>query len=239
MLDFSNAPSEQMTGDLIPEKTLSWGIITVRPYNAQEGKILTPSNSNPDNAYLDIEVTLKGGRFDKRKVFEKLHLQNSEKAANQARAQVRAALEVGKGANVQTNPQGYHLQDYMGLDGLQVAIEVGFEKGDPGYKDKNTIKAFLTPNPDAGSSIAAKWDALLRGDEKAMYPVVGSTGSAAAQGNLPLNNASAPATGQAAPSWMTQQGGNPAQGSSTPQTSPSTSSAPTQAAPAKPSWLQS
>ena len=55
--NFGSAPTEQGggSGELIPDGTLAWAIVTVRPYNLDQGLILTPSKSTEGNAYLNKE----------------------------------------------------------------------------------------------------------------------------------------------------------------------------------------
>ena len=74
-MDYSNfggAPTDQggPTGEVIPDGTLAWAIVTVRPHNLDQGHVLTPSKNTEGNAYLDIELTILEGPYARRKIWD-------------------------------------------------------------------------------------------------------------------------------------------------------------------------
>lgn len=167
-LNFADVPQEQ-GGSLIPDGTLAFATVNVRPKALDMGVITFKGQANPENRYLDLEIELTTGPSTGRKVFHKLGVAGSEKWVNMSMAAIRHILEVGKRAGAE-NPGGYMLgvnlpdgdeRMWMELDGLQCAVLVGIEKGRDGYKDKNDIKAFLSPH--AGSSTNKDFAALVGG----------------------------------------------------------------------------
>ena len=197
--DFSNAAPQQDFGT-IPDGTLAFGILNIRPSN---GNMVTQSKSTEGSAYLDIEVTVSEGPFARRKVWEKIGVAGSEKWTNMGRSAIRSILEVGRGAS-QSNMAGYQIADYSALNGLTVAMEIGIEK-EAGYDDKNRVKAFLTPNPE--SSTSKKFAKLLEmkqagyaGQSAAVAtqtPAAPTWGAPAAAAQAP---AATPATNK--PAWL-------------------------------------
>lgn len=168
-MDFSTAPQEQ-GGSLIPENTLAWATVNVRPKASDMGVITFKGKDNPDNRYLDLEIELTSGPATGRKVFHKLGVAGSEKWVTMSMAAIRHVLEVGKRAGPD-NPGGYMLgvnlpdgddRMWMELDGLQCAIEVGVEPAKGDFKAKNSIKAFLSPHPDSPTN--KKFQALVAGE---------------------------------------------------------------------------
>jgi hypothetical protein len=229
MLDYSNAPTEQMGDfDLIPHGTLAWAILKIKPkgpvgqpgFAPDPNDWVTPSRSTEGGAYLDCELTILEGPYNKRKVFEMIGVAGSDAYVNQGRAAIRAILEVGKGANITSNPGGYRINHYGELDGLKVAVKIKVEKGGvknaatgERYPDKNRVAKWLTPNKDSDGY--KDFERLLKGDTapSSAAPSVGSGGGS-----------STPAPTSAAPPWVQQGTGQ----------APTTPAAP---ATAKPSWL--
>lgn len=216
MADYSQAPNQQMGDfDLIPDGTLAWAYFAVRPFNLDQGLIEKESQTTPGNKYLDCELTIAEGEFARKKVWTIIGVAGAEKFVNMGGAQIRAILECGRGAGP-GNPAGYVIDDDFGQfwdenrgAPLRVAVKIGIEKGKDGYKDKNTVKAFLSPNPEASSH--KDYLALMAGQTVAKPA------------------ASKPAAA-AAPSW-----GNPAAAQPTAQPATQPAVART-AAPAKPNW---
>ncbi len=187
--NFSDAPTEQMGSfELIPEGTKAFAIFTIR--EPSPGIAETPSKSNPNNAYLDVELTITHAPYAKRKIFDRIGVragqdEKGQKWVNMGRASIRAILEAGNNAST-TNPTGYQISKFQDLNGLKVAIEIGIEEGTDGYQDKNIVKAYLSPNPDSNTH---KKFLQIQG--------VDNVGQA--------TNAAAPAAQQAAPVQQQQQ----------------------------------
>lgn len=183
--DFSGAPTEQFgSGELIPDGTLAWAILSFKQGSPPDG--ITPSKSNPENAYMDLELTICEGPYAKRKVWDMIGVRGAEGYVNNGRAAIRAILETGRGATT-ANSNAYRIQNLTELAGLKVAIKIRIEKGTGGYSDKNKVAVYLSPNPQ--SSTFKDWTRLLAGNA-----------APAAQAPAP-QQAQAPA-GEARPSWL-------------------------------------
>lgn len=180
--DFSNA-APQNDFDLIPAGTLAFGVLNIRPFGPPEdpNRWETPSQSS-DAQYLDCELTISEGPYNKRKIFTKIGTRGSEKYVNMGRSSIRSILEVGRNAS-QANMAGYQIKNYGDLNGLLVAVEVKVEKGGQ-YKDKNEVQAWLTPNQE--SATHKKFQKLVE-MKQAGYP----------RGN----QATAPTQAAPAPAW--------------------------------------
>jgi hypothetical protein len=192
MQDYSTAePARDF--DLIPAGTLAFGILSIK------GGGETPSKSS-DAAFLDCEITICEGPFNRRKVFTRIGTKGSQAYTDMGRSAIRSILEVGRGAS-SVNAAGYRINEYSDLHGLKIAVEVKIEKGEGSYKDKNEIQAFLTPNTESATS---KKFAKLLADAQGGYQRVAEApkqGNAPAPWGAPSNPAAAAAqqTSQAAP----------------------------------------
>lgn len=216
-MNFGNAPTDQAgLGDLIPDKTLAWAIVTVRPHNMDHGLVLVPSKSS-DGKYVDVELTVLEGPHARRKVWDRIGLAgSSEKWVAQGFAAVRHILEVGREiVGFQPGDPKYTLGQVsqtngdmvlMELDGLRCAIQVGVEKGKDGYPDKNVVRAYLSPNPN--SSTHKTFMKLVAGDTApaVVASVAAPAASAAPSWAAPRTAAPPPAqpapTANARPAWM-------------------------------------
>lgn len=153
--DFGTADTNAKGGsELIPDGTLAWAIVTVRPHNARD--CLTPSQSS-EGKYLDVELTILEGKYARRKVWDKIGLEGSEKWVARGMSSVRHILEVGRRmTSFEPGQPGYRLgasgavgdMVFMELNELQCAVKIGVEKDKSGnYPDKNSVRAYLSPNP--------------------------------------------------------------------------------------------
>jgi hypothetical protein len=203
--NFGNAPTEQGgMGEVIPDGTLGWAILKVRPFNLDQGLVLTPSKSTEGNAYLDVELTMIDGPYERRKVWDIISLQGGEKGVSMGMAKVRHILEVGREIQgfAQTDSK-YRLGAASGakgdmvlmeLDELRCAVKIGVEKGKDGYPDKNKVRAYLSPNP--ASDTFKTFMRLVAGDTA---PTEKPKPAAAANAPAWSTAASKPATTSAAP----------------------------------------
>jgi hypothetical protein len=208
-MDFSNAPTQQFgDGGIIPKGTLAWAILTLQPHNADHGIAEKPSQSS-DAKYLEVELTIEGGPYDKRKIWDKIGVAGAEKYVQAGHAALRHILEVGKQASPQ-NPSGYVIDNYFAIDGLKVAIKITVEKGTGGHDDKNRCR-YLSPNTE--SDTHKDFQKLLAGDTAPPAET-------------------APAAPAATPAW----GGGSGQTPATPAAA--TPAAATGTPPAKPAWAQ-
>lgn len=177
MVDFSNFSfgdadtNAQGGSELIPDGTLAWAIVTIRPHNFDHGLCLVPSKTS-NGKYLDVELTILEGPYARRKVWDKIGLEGSEKWVARGMSSVRHILEVGREITNYTsaNP-AYRLGQQSGSNGemvfmelneLRCAVKIGIEKGKDGYQDKNVVRAYLSPNPT--SDTHKTFQKLVAGD---------------------------------------------------------------------------
>lgn len=247
-MDFSGAERQKDFSVLIPQGTLSWGVLKIKPYNIDQGLWEQPSKdfANTGVKYLNCEVHLVGGQYDKRVVFTRIGTAgNKENYINMGKAAIRAILEVGKQASEQ-NVAGYSIEHYKDLNGLQVAIKVKEEPEQNGYGPKNDVAVFLSP---VDPVTKADFDRLVAGDtepkgKQAIRSGGGGGGAPAqaapaarwAQGAQPAQPPAQPAVNPAqAPAWL-QQPQNPGQAAPARPDTAATPPASPQPAAATPPW---
>lgn len=189
--DFSGAEVNNDAGGVIPAGTVAWAIVSFRNGNANP----VPSKATPGNAYLDVELTICEGPYNKRKVWDMIGVEGTEQYKNMGRSAIRAMLESGRNASEQ-NPAGYKIGGFQDLAGMRVAIKVKVEKGTSGYQDKNR-PIYITPNPQ--SNTAKDFQKLVEQSSSAASGV-GNVGYAAPNTGMP----SQPGAPQQAPdpSWQ-------------------------------------
>jgi hypothetical protein len=174
-MNYADAPDQRDFSELIPQGTLAWGVLKITPHNLQQGAWETPSKTS-DGRYLRADIIIEGGRWDKRHVFTNLTTYNqNEMAVNIGRGQIKAILEVGRGASPE-NMNAYALASYADLDGLKVALKVS-EEHSAGYNPKNDVAVFLSP-----IQTVKDWERLMAGDlePSGIQAIKKPTGAAAA-----------------------------------------------------------
>lgn len=207
MADYSSGPTRQGTDfEDIPDGTLAKGWLTVEAY---QGGALTPPKPGKENSYLKCKIAITEGEYERRIVFHNIMRGPGEKALNMGNAQLRAILEYGNNAGPH-NPKGYILTGDNGAeflpwtkDGIPVAVKIGIEKGKDGYKDKNVVRLFLSPNPESDGH--KDFLRLQKGDVRpvnpaAAQPVVASWSKPAAPATPAAAAPAAQAPGK--PTWM-------------------------------------
>jgi hypothetical protein len=151
MEDFNNADPQRQF-DVIPADTIVTLQIKVRPGNAGEGGLLTPSKDGSSEG-LDLEYTVVDGKYAKRKLFERLTLQGltqgHAEAARISQSKIRAILECVRGIRPddksESATQARRITGYGELDGMRFIGRVGVEPPRNGYPTKNRIVEVLTP----------------------------------------------------------------------------------------------
>ena len=157
-MNFANAPNQRDMSELIPQGTLSWGVLKITPHDLDQGAWETPSKPPKTSKYLKCDIILEGGRWDKRHVFTNINTKNDNLTAVEiGGGQIKAILECGRGAN-EVNPATYDMDSYSELDGLKVAIKVNEEHSE-GYNSKNNVAVFLSPFQNVKD-----WERLLAND---------------------------------------------------------------------------
>jgi hypothetical protein len=136
--------------DVIPAGTQVTLVMKIRPGNIGIENLLKRT-SKGDAAFLDAEFTVKGGTFNKRKIFANLLLDGTTaghaKAGEISRTMLRAIFEAVHGINpndnspaTMTRRSNVTLSEFNGATFLAV-LEV--EKGSGFYKDKNVVRKVL------------------------------------------------------------------------------------------------
>lgn len=197
--DFSEAePQRAGGGALIPDNTVALVVVKVRPGGSGHGGFLKASSTGCE--MLDLEFTIDGGDYDRRKLWSNYvtngTTEGHEKAANITRSRLRAMLESARGVTpTDTSPAAIEARKAKGwadFDGLVFCAKIGIELGSlkdktagpqsERYDDKNIIKAVITP-------------------DEAHYIAPSPHAKAAAAAQKPANEGAAPAAGGAKPSW--------------------------------------
>lgn len=154
-MDFNSAPKQQEY-ELIPNGSIVPLVMNVRPGGFGETGELTASKSS-DAVYVSAEFTVISGEFAKRKVFDnigvsggKLDDSGNSIYGNMGRTRLRAILEASRNIKPDDFSQEAaakrQVTSYTDFDGMAFLAEVGIQKGQNGYNDKNTIKLVITPD---------------------------------------------------------------------------------------------
>lgn len=217
MVQFNENTAAQGSVGLIPAGTLVWLAVSVRS--------IGPAKSSGVNQ-ADMEFTVAGGPFTKRKVWAYITDPDDPGASEAAREMSGGALArmlEAVGVCKPGNPDSYRnprIATFKGcIDTLVAATGAGrfvaarmtIEKGTGGYQDKNRPD-FLSPNPNSGSKKA--WAELV---------AAGTAGVAGAPAGAPPATLPAPAWGGQAAAAVT---GAPAPVQPAPIARPSALSAP-------------
>lgn len=224
--NFGNAPMEQGgLGEIIPDGTLAWAIVKVRPYNLDQGLVLTPSQSTEGNKYLDVELTVIDGPYSKRKIWDIISLEGGEKGVMMGMAKVRHILEVGREiVGFAPNDNKYRLGATSGAQGdmvlmelneLRCAIKIKVEPAKGDFPAKNKVAAYLSPNP--ASETFKVFTRLISGDTTPPAGAATVAAKPAPAANKPAWATSAPAATAAPaasqpgrPAWAGQAPAKPA-----------------------------
>lgn len=205
--DFNNAEPQRAMGELIPENTIVLVVAKVRP--GGEGPDGWLKGSATGAQMLDMEFTIDGGEFDRRKVWENWVVggvtDGHEKASAISRSRLRALLESARGINPSDDSasamEGRCIESWGDLDGMTFCAKIGIETGglkdkmagpqSDRYADKNKLKAILTP---------ADADYIAPGGPP---PVAGmkTAGQAVHRAAAAAGGATAKAAAAAKPSW--------------------------------------
>jgi hypothetical protein len=151
-MDFNSAP-EQRSGDLIPDGTIAPCHLTIRPGNAGEGGWLKRSKAG-DSMALDCELTVTEGPHAKRKFWSLFTVEGTTeghaKAGEISASRIRAILESAYGIRPDDESdnakQRRRITSWGDLNDIRFIARIGIEKGNDGYKDKNTLAEVITPD---------------------------------------------------------------------------------------------
>jgi hypothetical protein len=149
-----NTANKQTSGDsIIPDGTAVPVHATLRPGGAGDGGWLK-RNRDGTCLMLDFEFTVLDGDFARRKFWSMLvvegETEGQQKAADISRSRLRAMLESARGINPADESEkavaARRVASLQDFDGLRFWAVVGVEKGKDGYKDRNVLKAVVTPD---------------------------------------------------------------------------------------------
>ena len=206
MLDLNNVPySDDGPRDfeLLPDGTVVRAFVklTGGDYELPEFGGGTYFKSSQSGAkWMPIELTIVGGPYDKRKVWQNIFVDGAKTDQNGFSIAKRIVLETIKkmvdshfalsmkdvspeAAQKRGSINGVHM-----LNGMQICFKVGIEKGNNGYPDKNKIKTILTQDSQE----------FIAGDAMATAaPVATPTPQAAPAPSAPAGTATAGVT----PTW--------------------------------------
>lgn len=146
------SPETSNTGstsfDLIPVGTIAKVVIAVRDIKQSQ---LTNAQ------YLDLELIVDGGRFDRRRVFglicDPWDSRTSDKGKEMAVGTITRIME-SIGVFDASKPETYNAFNDAGIQEVAMAINtksvhivIGIQKGRDGRADKNEVKEWTSPNP--------------------------------------------------------------------------------------------
>ncbi|MBR1734820.1 MAG: hypothetical protein IJ730_05165 [Alphaproteobacteria bacterium] len=149
MMNFNDA-EVQNSFDLIPANTIAKARLVIKPGNDSTDPFITRSKGG-DTAYLNCEWIILEGKYAKRKVFDKIGLEGSDKWVNMGKARIRAILESAKGINPKDMSEiavaARQINSFNDLNNLDAVIKIGVEHDKNGqYQDKNRVIAIITPD---------------------------------------------------------------------------------------------
>jgi hypothetical protein len=150
MPDFNTA-GPQRTFDLIPAGTITVLHIKVRPGCAGEGGILKRSKAG-DSEALDLELSVIGGEYNKRKVWALFTVGGVTTGHAEAREisyrRIRAIIESAKGIRPDDQSETAikaRLVEFTELDGIYFIGKIGIEPANGEYAAKNILLEAITP----------------------------------------------------------------------------------------------
>jgi hypothetical protein len=189
---FSPTSGASQSPTLIPAGTLAFANVMITDLKKSQAS---------GGEYANIELTLHGGDFEGRKVFEMvanpLDNNNSEAWRGMAIANLTRMFEAAGVFRVD-QPETYNQFNgkpftaiCTALDGVRIAIKIKVEKDKSGaYPDKNKVGEFLSPNPQSGGH--KSWEKLISGN----------AAEVAAARPSAFGAVKAPAPVASAPSWL-------------------------------------
>ena len=166
MIDLNNVGDMSPSGDfeLIPENTIARAIITIKP-NA----VTMPEFSNApifkasqttSAKWLEVEYTIIGGQFDKRKFWQNHFFDGDAKDDSGVSKSKKIGLQWLKAvveshnniSAMDASPEAQAVRQIdmqkggvASINGMNVCVKIGIEKSnDPQYSDKNRCKVILT-----------------------------------------------------------------------------------------------
>jgi hypothetical protein len=148
--DFNTA-NEQRSFDVIPDRTIAVVRLNIRPGDAGDGGLFKRSKNGQAEG-LNCELTIVGGQYDKRKIFEWMTISgttdNHAQAADISHRKLRAIIESARGikpTDVSEAAKKARVVDYADFDGLRFVAQIGVEPAKGDYRAKNFLAQIITP----------------------------------------------------------------------------------------------
>jgi len=159
--DFEASSGPTNDFSLIPAGTIARAIITIKPgmyVMEMFGKTQSFHYSASTKAkWVELEFTIVGGEFDKRKVWDRLFVDGDKMNPNTNKP---VAYEIGMStlrsmidsihgldpSDQTENAQGLRsLNGIEDINGKEFCMKIGIKKGTNGYEDSNKLMVALTP----------------------------------------------------------------------------------------------
>ncbi|HAI36932.1 MAG TPA: hypothetical protein DCM40_01705 [Maribacter sp.] len=155
----SEAPTQTRT--LIPNGTVCRAIIVVKMGDTEIPEfgngMWFKKSANTSAKWMELEFTVVGGEYDKRKFWHRLFVDGDKKLSSgisQAKeiglSTLRSIIESANNINPsdmsEDAMQRRNISGVNDLSGMEICAKVGIEKGTNGYEDKNKLIAAVTPN---------------------------------------------------------------------------------------------
>jgi|TARA_R100000149_G_scaffold66452_2_gene45524 hypothetical protein len=166
MLDLNNiVPDEGNDFSLIPHGTIVRAVLHIKP---QMDGVMIPDlaqdaifrqSAHSSAKWIEVEFTIMGGEFDKRKVWHNIFFDGDKKNNSGVSISreiglrtLRGIIDSAKGLMPNdVSQQANTLRQISGLEainGMEICMKVAVEKGTNGYDDKNKMLAPVTVNQD-------------------------------------------------------------------------------------------
>lgn len=212
-LNFNDAAPQREVGEVIPEGTLARVILSVIDGGVpgpepKDGPILHAAKTS-DVLQLRTEFTVSSGPYARRKFWPNFNISGGaldengvSKGWNVSKSQIRAIIESAYNINPTDNSavaqQRRQLAGFRQLHGMEFAVKIGVEAGSGQYKDKNVLRAVLTPDNKDYAVVMGLATTTPGGwtiqNQPAPAPVVG--------GAMAPMDTGAQQTGVARPAWL-------------------------------------
>lgn len=189
MPDFNQAEQQREFGEVIPDGTFVVASITLKPGgltcqfggSQDAGLFKASKEANSDVTMLEMEFTIQGGPYMKRKWFQHFTLDGgarddhgNSKGGNISKSAIRAILESNRGIlPADQSPQAAaarQIESYRQLDSMVFCCRLSVEAGQPdprggNYPDKNVLAPGAVVTPEM-----PEYMALRNGQEVAPQP---------------------------------------------------------------------
>lgn len=194
------SPESSNTGstsfDLIPAGALAKVVIIVKEIKHSQ---------STGAKFIDLEMVIDGGRYDRRRVFgvicDPWDEKTSEKAKEMAVGAITRIMEY-IGVFDPAKPESYNAFNSAGIEEVAMAINtktagiiIGIKKGSNGYSDRNEVKEWQSPNPKSNGY--KSYSLAQSGAESVSVPGAATTPVAARP-----SPASGGTVGAVKPPWM-------------------------------------